>query len=91
MKVSPGGGEEQDWEEYGGYGEDMRDSMDTLMPLGLARDGGKEDLKEEEKEKGTEHASIVGKWGIGRHNAQVRGKEKGNLWEGMGKEDMGTR
>ena len=75
----------------GDMGEGMKEAMDILMQLGLARDGGKEDLKEEEKEKGTEHASIVGKWGIRRHNAQVRGKEKGNLWEGMGKGDMGTR
>ena len=75
----------------GDMGEGMKEAMDILMQLGLARDGGKEDLKEEEKEKETVHASIVGKWGIGQHNAQTRGKEKGNLWEGMGKEDMGTR
>ena len=91
MKVSTGGGEEQGWEEYGGYGGGYEGFYGYIDAMGAGKGWGKGGLKGEEKEKGTEHASIVGKWGTGQHNAQIREREKENLEEDLGREDMGAR
>ena len=90
MKVNTGGDEEQEWGPMGDLGEDLRGIMDTLMPLGQARDGEREDLREEEKEREMERVSIAGKWGTEQRSAQIREKEKGSRGEDLGREDMET-